>query len=62
MLIICEESSCLFIEQTVSYNGNYSPKIHIFNSEFGDSVLLFDIVFLILHIVNALLISVTKCS
>ena len=44
----------------VSYNGSYGPKIHIFNSEL--SVLLFDIVTLILHICNALLISVTLCS
>ena len=62
MLIICEEFSCLFIEQTVSYNGSYAPKILIFNSEYGDSVLLFDIVILTLHIPNALLISVTLCS
>jgi len=50
------------MEQTVSYNGSYAPKILIFNSEFNDSVLLFDIVILILHICNALLISVTLCS
>ena len=43
MLMICEERSSLFIEQTVSYNGSYAPKIHIFNSEFSDGVLLFDI-------------------
>ena len=45
----------MFIEQTVPYNGTCAPKIHILNSEFGDSVLLFDIVILILHIPNALL-------
>ena len=56
-MLICEECSCLFIEQTLSYNGSYAPKIHIFNSEFSDSVLLFDTVILILHIPNALLIS-----
>jgi len=39
-----------------------APKIIIFNSEFRDSVLLFDIVTLILHVPNALLISVTLCS
>ena len=55
MLMICEECSCLFIEQIVSYNGSYAPKIHIFSSEFCDNVLLFDIVILILHISNALL-------
>jgi len=60
--MICEECSCLFTEQTVSYNGSYAPKILIFNSEFSDSVLLFDFVILILHIPNALLISVTLCS
>ena len=60
--MICEECSCLFIEHTVSYNGPYVPKIHIFNSELSDSVLLFDIVILILHVRNALLISVTLCS
>ena len=42
MLMICEECSCLFIEQTVSYNGSYAPKIYIFNSEFSDPVLLID--------------------
>jgi hypothetical protein len=57
MLMTCEECSCLFIEQTLSYNGTYAPKIHIFNSAFSDSVLLFDIVTLILHIRNALLIN-----
>jgi len=41
----------------VSYNGSYAPKIIIFNSEFSDGVLLLDIVILILHIPNALLIS-----
>ena len=61
-VMICEECSCLFIEQTVSYNGSYAPKILIFNSEFSDSVLLFDIVILFLHIRNALLISVILCS
>jgi len=60
--MIYEECSCLFIEQTVSYNGSYAPKVHIFNSEFNYSVLLFDMVILILHIRNALLISVTLCS
>jgi len=34
----------------------------IFNSEFSGSILIFDIVILILHIPNALLISVTLCS
>jgi hypothetical protein len=58
MSMICEECSSLFIEETVSNNGTYAPKIHIFNSEFIDSVLLFYIVILILHIPNALLISV----
>jgi hypothetical protein len=57
--MIWEECSCLFIEQTVSYNGSYAPKMHIFNSELSDSVLLFDIVVLILHMRNALSISVT---
>ena len=54
---MCEECSSLFIEHTVSYNGSYAPKIIIFNSEFSDGVLLLDIVILILHIPNALLIS-----
>jgi len=52
----------VFIEQTVSCNGPCAPKIHILNSEFGDSVLLFDTGILILHIPNAVLISVTLCS
>jgi len=60
VLKIYEE--CMFIEHTVSYNGSYAPKIFIFNSEFSDSVLLFDIVILILHIPNALLIFVALCS
>ena len=60
--MIREECSCLFIEQTVSYNGTYAPKIHIFNSEFSNCVLLFDIVIFILHIPNAVLISVALCS
>jgi len=34
----------------------------IFNSEFSGSILIFDIVILILHTPNALLISVTLCS
>jgi hypothetical protein len=59
MLMICEECSCRFIEQMLSYNETYTPKIHVFNSEFSDSVLLFDIVILILQIPNAFLISVT---
>jgi hypothetical protein len=59
MLMICEECSSQFVEQTVSYNRTYAPKIHIFNSEFSDSVLLFDIVILNRHTFNALLISVT---
>ena len=46
----------------MSYNGSYAPKIIIFNSEFNDIVLLLDIVILILHIPNALLISVTLYS
>ena len=46
----------------MSYNGSYAPKIIIFNSEFSDSVLLLDIVILILHIPNALLISLTLYS
>ena len=46
----------------MSYNGFYAPKIFIFYSEFSDSVLLFDIVILIQHIPNALLMSVTLCS
>jgi hypothetical protein len=62
VLKLCEECSCLFIEHTESYNGSYAPKILIFNSEFSDSVMLFDTVILILHIPNALLISVTLCS
>jgi len=62
VLKICEECSCLFIEHTMSYNGSYVPKIIIFNSEFSDSVLLFDSVILILHIPYAVLISVTLCS
>jgi hypothetical protein len=62
MLMICEECSCLFIEQTVSYNGSYAQKMHILNSEFSNYVLLFDILILILHIPNALLTSVTLCS
>ena len=37
----------------MSYNGSYAPKVIIFNSEFSDSVLLFDSVMLILHIPNA---------
>ena len=41
----------------MSYSGSYAPKIIIFNSEFSDGVLLLDIVILILHIPNALLIS-----
>jgi hypothetical protein len=57
-----QRKQLLFIEQTVSYNGPYAPKIHVFNSEFRDSVLLFDIVILILHATNALLISVILCS
>jgi len=61
MLMICEECSCLFIEQT-SYNGSYARKIHILNSEFSNRVLLFDIVILIQHIPNDLLISVTFYS
>jgi len=60
MLMIYEEPSCLFIEQTVSYNGSYVPKIYILNSEFSDSVLFFDF-FNSAH-TNALLISVTLCS
>lgn len=39
-----QRKQLLFIEQTVSYNGPYAPKIHIFNSECSDSVLLFDII------------------
>ena len=62
MLLIREECSYLFIEQAVSYNGSYAPKIQFFSSEFNDSILLFDIVILILHISNALLISVTLYS
>ena len=62
MFMICKECRCLFIERTVSYNGSYALKIFIFNSEFSDGVLLFDDVILILHIPNALLISVTLCS
>ena len=62
MLMICEERSCLFIEQTVSYNGPYAPKVLIFNSEFSDSVLLFDIVILFLHICNALLTFTARAS
>jgi hypothetical protein len=62
VLKMCEECSYLFIEHTESYNGSYAPKILIFNSEFSDNVLLFDIVILILHIPNALLISATLCS
>ena len=46
----------------MSYNGSYAPKVIIFNSEFSDSVLLFDSVMLILHIPNALLTPVTLCS
>ena len=46
----------------MSHNGSYAPKIIIFNSEFSDGVLLFDIVILILHIPNAVLFSVTLCS
>ena len=46
----------------MSYNGSYAAKIIIFNSEFNDSLLLLDIVILILHIPNALLISVTLYS
>jgi hypothetical protein len=52
----------MFIEQTVSYNGSYAPKIHIFNSEVSGSVMLFDTVILIVHLLNALLISVTLYS
>ena len=62
VLKICEECSYLFIGHTMSYNGSYAPKIIIFNSEFSDSVLLLDIVILILHIPNALLISLTLYS
>jgi len=46
----------------VPYNGSYAPKIIIFNSEFSDSVLLLNIVILVLHIPNALLISLTLYS
>ena len=53
MLMMCKECSCLFIEQTLSCNGCYAPKIHIFNSELSDKVLLFDTVILILQIVIA---------
>ena len=42
--------------------GLMHQEMHIFNSEFSDSVLLFDIVILILHTLNALLISVTLYS
>jgi hypothetical protein len=49
----------LSVYRTVSHNGSCTLKIHIFNSEFSDGVLLFDIVILILHIPNALLISVS---
>jgi len=62
VLKICAECSCLFVEHTLSYNGSHAPEILIFNSEFSDSVLLFDTVILILHISNALLISATLCS
>ena len=55
---MCEECSCLFIEYAVSYNGSYAPKIRIFSSQLNDSVILFDIVILILHIPNAF----TLCS
>jgi hypothetical protein len=62
--MICEEFSSLFTERTVNYeyNGTYAQKIHIFNSEFSDSVLLYDIVILILHITNASLPCVSLCS
>jgi hypothetical protein len=50
------KNAAVFIEQTWSYNESYAPKIHTSNSEFSDGVLLFDIVILILHIPNALLI------
>ena len=62
LLKICEECSCLFMEHVASYNGFYAPKILIFNSEFSDSVLLFGIVILILHLPNALLNTVTLFS
>jgi len=42
--------------------GLMHQKYSFFNSEFNDSALLFDTVILILHIHNALLISVTLCS
>jgi hypothetical protein len=58
LLMICEECICLFMEQT-SYSVSYTPNIRIFIAELRDSVLLFDIVILKLHIPNALLISVT---
>jgi hypothetical protein len=45
MLVICEECSCQFTEQTVPYNGTNAPNLP-----------LFDII-LILHIPNDLLIS-----
>jgi hypothetical protein len=57
--MICEECSCLFIEQTVSYDGTYVPKQKFLNSEFNDNVLLFLVVILILQTPNVLLISVT---
>ena len=46
----------------MSYNRSYARKIIIFNSEFSDNVLFLDIVILILHIPNSLLISVTLYS
>jgi len=48
----CEECSCLFIEQTVSYYVFYAPKILIFISEFKDNILLIDIVIVIVHILG----------
>jgi len=50
------------IEHPVSYNGSYAPQLIIFNLEFSDCVLLLDIVILILHMPNALLISPTLYS
>jgi hypothetical protein len=55
-VLICEECSCLFIEQTVSFNASCALEILIFNSEFSDSVLLFSIVILTAHIPYTLLI------
>jgi len=46
----------------MSYSGSYARKIYILNSEFSDMVLLFDIVILIQHIPNDLLISLTFYS